>query len=49
MATRLRPGGRYLDYGCGGGEAVVAGVEQGLDVYGSEVFYEGGPHTREMA
>jgi SAM-dependent methyltransferase len=49
MATRLRRGGRYLDYGCGGGETVVAGVKQGLDVYGSEVFYEGAPVTRAMA
>jgi SAM-dependent methyltransferase len=49
MATRLRPGGRYLDYGCGGGETVAAGVTRGLDVYGSEIFYEGAPATRAMA
>ncbi len=33
---------RILDYGCGAGEAVIAGRERGMDIYGAEVFYEGG-------
>ncbi len=49
MASRLRPGRRYLDYGCGRGETVVAGIERHLDVYGTEVFYEGAPASQKMA
>jgi SAM-dependent methyltransferase len=49
MATRFRPGGRFLDYGCGGGEVVAAGNERGLDIYGSEVFFGGGPLLRSEA
>jgi hypothetical protein len=46
-ATSLAPSGRILDYGCGQGEVVAAGVERGLDIYGAEVFYGGGHGQRE--
>ena len=49
MAARCRPGGRFLDYGCGAGEVVLAGRDRGLDIYGSDVFYGGGPLTRAAA
>lgn len=42
IQARARPGGRYLDYGCGAAELVAAGRAAGLDFYGAEVFYEGG-------
>lgn len=48
-AKTLAPGGRVLDYGCGGGEVVVAGVDHGLDIYGADVFYGGGHGQREAA
>jgi 2-polyprenyl-3-methyl-5-hydroxy-6-metoxy-1,4-benzoquinol methylase len=31
-------GGRILDYGCGNGEVVKAGVDTGLDFYGADNF-----------
>lgn len=34
--------GKILDYGCGSGEIVRAGLEQGLDIYGCETFFGGG-------
>ena len=37
----LAYGGRALDYGCGAGGLVDAGVAQGLDVWGTDVFYGG--------
>jgi SAM-dependent methyltransferase len=45
----MRPDGRILDYGCGSGDAVLAGVRAGLDVFGVEVFYGGGHGQREKA
>lgn len=42
------PGSKILDYGCGGGALVQAGREEGLDIYGVELFY-GGSHAREHA
>jgi SAM-dependent methyltransferase len=38
-----------LDYGCGAGEVVEAGREQGLSFFGADVFYAGGStrHTIE--
>jgi len=41
--------GRILDYGCGGGEVVRAGLAEGIDICGCETFYEGGPHSRALA
>jgi SAM-dependent methyltransferase len=35
------PGAKILDYGCGGGGLVEAGRQEGLDVYGVELFYAG--------
>jgi len=45
FAERNRHGKKeyqILDYGCGAGEAVISGRDSGLDIYGAEVFYEGG-------
>lgn len=39
-ARRLRPGGKILDFGCGNAETVRFGLTQGLDIYGTDVFYE---------
>ena len=43
-----RHGGRVLDYGCGGGALVRAGLQVGLDIYGADVFY-GGSQSRKEA
>jgi SAM-dependent methyltransferase len=37
----LCPGGRVLDYGCGGGHVVELGRQQSIDIYGVEAFYAG--------
>ena len=42
------PGARILDYGCGAGEIVQAGLASGLDISGTDVFYEGANY-RETA
>lgn len=44
LTSQPRP--KILDYGCGAGEIVEAGIRRGLDIYGAETFYEGG-NTRE--
>src|ERR1017187_470373 len=41
------PGGRILDYGCGGGEVVLRGRNQGLNLLGVEAFYAGGNSKQE--
>jgi SAM-dependent methyltransferase len=41
FAHRTRPGGKILDYGCGAAETVRAGLGMGLDIYGTDAFYEG--------
>jgi SAM-dependent methyltransferase len=41
-------GTRSLDYGCGAGEIIRAGREDGLDIFGAEVFYEGGNTKTEI-
>jgi SAM-dependent methyltransferase len=33
------PGARILDFGCGGGQLVAAGIARGLEIRGAEVFY----------
>ena len=43
-----RHGGRVLDYGCGAGHSVTAGLVLGIDIYGADVFY-GGSQTRRDA
>jgi len=44
----LRPGGRVLDYGCGGGHVVALGRQQSMDFYGVEAFYAGS-NARQIA
>jgi SAM-dependent methyltransferase len=39
--ARGHPGGRILDFGCGSGAVVDAGLAAGLDISGADVFYEG--------
>jgi SAM-dependent methyltransferase len=39
---------RSLDYGCGAGEVVRAGLHQGLDIYGCETFYDGGSESKDQ-
>jgi glycosyltransferase involved in cell wall biosynthesis/ubiquinone/menaquinone biosynthesis C-methylase UbiE len=42
------PGARILDYGCGAGRMVAAGIAAGHDIAGADVYY-GGSKTREEA
>ena len=44
--TQAVPGARILDYGCGDGLVVQAGIQRSLDIYGADVFY-GGSTSRE--
>jgi SAM-dependent methyltransferase len=41
LSTRLPPGGRVLDYGCGAGRLVRLCRQSGLDAYGCDRFYGG--------
>ena len=36
------PNARFLDFGCGSAEVVLAGRKEGLEIYGTDEFYEGG-------
>jgi SAM-dependent methyltransferase len=47
-AKALCPRGKILDYGCGAGEVVAAGLKIGLDIYGTEIFYEGSHGERAL-
>jgi SAM-dependent methyltransferase len=47
-AKAICPTGKILDYGCGAGEVVAAGVDVGLDIYGTETFYGGAPGQRAL-
>jgi SAM-dependent methyltransferase len=38
---RQDPAARILDYGCGNGDVVRAGLERGLDIFGADEFYAG--------
>ncbi|MBZ5523565.1 MAG: class I SAM-dependent methyltransferase [Acidobacteriia bacterium] len=49
FARRHAPQGQTLDYGCGSGEVVRAGLAANLDIYGCETFYEGGHGSRSGA
>ena len=40
--STLNPEIKILDYGCGNGEVVEAGLGQGLEFYGADIFYSGG-------
>lgn len=46
-ARRFAPG-PILDFGCGAGRLVQAGLEAGLDIAGADIYY-GGSKTREEA
>ena len=52
FATRYaasRPGARILDFGCGAGRLVQAGLDAGLDISGADVFYSGSDARDEAA
>ncbi|HEY2820647.1 MAG TPA: class I SAM-dependent methyltransferase [Candidatus Acidoferrum sp.] len=40
IARRTRLGGKFLDFGCGAAETVRLGLQMGLDIYGTDVFYD---------
>ncbi len=42
------PGARILDFGCGAGKLVAAGLAAGLNVFGADIYY-GGSRTRAQA
>jgi SAM-dependent methyltransferase len=44
----MQHGGRVLDYGCGAGRLVVSGRRNGVDMYGTDLFY-GGSKTKQEA
>jgi SAM-dependent methyltransferase len=44
-----RPGARILDFGCGAGRLVQAGLSLGLDISGADVFYAGSNARAEAA
>jgi SAM-dependent methyltransferase len=44
--AREHPGARILDFGCGAGRLVAAGLDAGLNMAGADVFY-GGSKARE--
>ncbi len=46
--ARERGGARVLDFGCGAGRLVEAGLQEGLDIAGADVYY-GGSKTRDEA
>jgi SAM-dependent methyltransferase len=39
---------RILDFGCGAGEVIEAGRSRDIEIYGAEVFYEGGDTRAEI-
>lgn len=44
MAARFcqgREDARILDYGCGAAQTVIAGRQQGLNIFGADIFYAG--------
>lgn len=43
------PGARILDFGCGAGRLVQAGMAAGLDIAGADVFYAGSNARAEAA
>jgi SAM-dependent methyltransferase len=43
------PGARILDYGCGAGKLVQAGLAAGLAIEGADVFYSGSQSRAEAA
>lgn len=47
--ARENPGARILDFGCGAGRLVRAGIAMGLDIFGADVFYSGAKDRIEAA
>ncbi len=45
--AREHPGARILDFGCGGGCLVSAGIAAGLQIWGVDVFYTGSQARQE--
>jgi SAM-dependent methyltransferase len=43
FVTSRFAGGIFLDYGCGAGETVAAGLARGIRIHGVDGFYEGDP------
>jgi SAM-dependent methyltransferase len=43
------PGARILDFGCGAGRLVQAGLDAGLDMRGADIFYAGSNTRAEAA
>jgi SAM-dependent methyltransferase len=48
IASRLAPGAKVLDYGCGGGAIVNLCRGREIDAYGCDVFYEGGDYSTSV-
>ena len=46
--ARRHPAAPILDYGCGAGDLVAAGLRDGLNISGADTYY-GGSQTREQA
>lgn len=42
LIADVRSNAKFLDYGCGVGETVIVGRQMGLNLVGTEAFYEGG-------
>ena len=49
FARRNAVSGKTLDYGCGSGQVVRAGLQLGLEIYGCETFYDGGHGSKSNA
>jgi ubiquinone/menaquinone biosynthesis C-methylase UbiE len=47
LVSQLYTNAKILDYGCGKGEIVVAGRKEGLNIYGTDNFYDGEPNYLE--
>lgn len=48
LVSQLYSNAKILDYGCGKGEIVVAGRKEGINIYGTDKFYDGDPSYEEV-